>query len=191
MSPSHSSRAIKRCAQRPLLISLFAAAAAALAGCYIVPIDPRTGEPYPNALPPRSAEVVPAIVVPQPPPPTMIGVRLYPLNERAAKAGLLQATVVDDNAGRGRFSVVYAGDLLQGESTRVDAGYASFGRVLDEVLGRPQGAPRPTAGRRGIANAYGPRGVSAQCEFIMTGPSLGTGACLLSDGAKYQMHFGG
>jgi len=26
---------------------------------------------------------------------------------------------------------------------------------------------------------------------VLTGPSIGTGACLLSDGAKYQMHFGG
>jgi hypothetical protein len=25
----------------------------------------------------------------------------------------------------------------------------------------------------------------------MTGPALGTGVCLFSDGAKYQLHFGG
>jgi hypothetical protein len=48
----------------------------------------------------------------------------------------------------------------------------------------------PTSGKRGIANAYGPAGVNAQCEYVLTGPSLGTGACLFSDGAKYQMHFG-
>jgi hypothetical protein len=30
-----------------------------------------------------------------------------------------------------------------------------------------------------------------QCEYLITGPTMGTGACLFSDGAKYQMHFGG
>jgi hypothetical protein len=45
-------------------------------------------------------------------------------------------------------------------------------------------------GQRGIANAYGGRGVSAQCEYVMTAPSQGTGVCLFSDGAKYQVHFG-
>jgi hypothetical protein len=36
----------------------------------------------------------------------------------------------------------------------------------------------------------GARGVSAQCEYVLTGPSKGTGACVFSDGARYQMHFG-
>jgi hypothetical protein len=45
-------------------------------------------------------------------------------------------------------------------------------------------------GRRGIANAYSARGVNAQCEYVLNGPSQGTGACLFSDGARYQLHFG-
>jgi hypothetical protein len=75
---------------------------------------------------------------------------------------------------------------MQGEATRVDVGFAGFGRIHDEVLGR---ATRSYAGRRGIANAYGPQGINAQCEYLITGPAMGTGVCLFSDGAKYQMHF--
>lgn len=108
----------------------------------------------------------PAPIVPQPPVATTLTVRLYPLNPQANQGGLLTATVVDTHAGRGSFSVGYLGDTLQGEATRV-------------------------AGRRGIANAHGPRGVGVQCEYQITGPSMGTGSCLFSDGARYQMHFGG
>ena len=56
------------------------------------------------------------------------------------------------------------------------------------MLGTP---PRSTGGQRGIANAFGNKGVNAQCEYVITGPALGTGVCLFSDGAKYQLHFGG
>jgi hypothetical protein len=49
--------------------------------------------------------------------------------------------------------------------------------------------PRGFGGRRGIANAFGAKGVSVQCEYQIVG-SMGTGACRLSDGARYQMHFG-
>ena len=103
-------------------------------------------------------------------------------------AGLLSAQVVDNNAGHGSFSVPYLGDLLQGESTRVDASYAAFGTVYQQVLGP---SPRSFTGRRGIANAHGARGVNAQCEYVLTGPGAGTGVCRFSDGANYQMHFGG
>jgi len=114
-------------------------------------------------------------------------VRLYPLNTEASKAGLLQAVVVDGHGGRGSFSVNYLGDTLQGDATRVDNGYAAFGRIHDEVLGPSK---RNFGGARGIANGYGARGVSTQCEYVITGPGIGTGVCLFSDGARYQMHFG-
>jgi hypothetical protein len=189
MSPSSS-------ALRALLTA--AGTAAALSACYVVPLDPRTGQPYPPIGAPRdpsapvsgTVTVVPA--APAPAQPTMLSVRLYPVNAQANKGGMLTATVVDNNAGHGSFSVAYLGDTLQGESTRVDAGYAAFGRIHDEVLGRPSGgAPRGFSGRRGVANAYGSKGVNAQCEYLITGPGMGTGACLFSDGAKYQMHFAG
>jgi hypothetical protein len=165
--------------------------AAALSACYVVPIDLRTGQPYP--LPPsqeggRTTTVVlpPASTAPQGP--SVMTARLYPLNESANQAGMLTAVIVDTHGGRGTLTVGYRGDTLQGEATRVDATYASFGRVHNEVLGA---APRSFGGQRGIANAFGTRGVNAQCEYLISGPSQGTGVCLLSDGAKYQLHFGG
>jgi len=161
-----------------------------LSACYVIPIDPRTGQPYPpstrDAGYPSPGYASPApMPAPLPPAPTLLNVRLYPLN---AQANMLSAQVVDNNAGHGSFSVPYLGDTLQGESTRVDASYASFGLVHQQVLGA---SPRSFTGRRGIANAHGARGVNAQCEYVLTGPGSGTGVCQFSDGANYQMHFGG
>ena len=166
---------------------------AALAGCYVVPIDPRTGQGYPIAreVPggaPASVTVVTPPASPAPPQPSVLSARLYPLNPQANKGGLLTAVVVDNHTGRGSFTLAYLGDTLQGEASRVDASHASFGRVHAEVLGP---TTRAFSGRRGIANAFGARGVNAQCEYLITGPAMGTGACQFSDGAKYQMHFGG
>lgn len=179
-------------------VTVAALAAATLSACYVVPIDPRTGQPYPapagqrdplqgNA--PTSVAIITPPASPAPPQPTVLTARLYPLNPQANKGGMLTAVVMDNNTGRGTFNLSYLGDALQGEASRVDSGYAAFGRVHTEVLGaNPQ---RSFSGRRGIANAYGAKGVNVQCEYLITGPTMGTGACLFSDGAKYQMHFGG
>jgi hypothetical protein len=177
--------------------ALFAApalVAATLAACVVVPIDPATGQPVgpyaPYAQPQRPAQAVTIVQPAAPPPPAtvVLTARLYPLNEQANRGGLLTAVVTDHQSGRGSFSVGYGGEMLQGEATRVDGGYASFGRVHAEVLGP---AARAYSGRRGVANGYGGRGVNVQCEYLITGPGIGTGACLFSDGAKYQLHFGG
>jgi hypothetical protein len=162
--------------------------AAALSACIVVPIDPRTGQPYP--LPPAEGGRTTVVMPPMastPPAPGIITARLYPLNDTANQGGMLNAVVVDSHTGRGTITVGYRGDTLQGEATRVDANYAGFGRVHSEVLGVP---PRNAPGQRGIANAFGAKGVSAQCEYVMTAASQGTGVCLFSDGAKYQIHFG-
>ncbi len=164
--------------------------ASVLSACVVVPVDPFTGQPY--ATGPATRADSPVTIVhappPAPPQPRVLTARLYPLNAQANKAGLLTAVVVDAQGGRGSFSLSYGGDTLQGEATRVDHGYAAFGRVHAEVLGTGQ---RVFSGQRGIANGFGGRGVNAQCEYVITGPGIGTGACLFSDGAKYQMHFGG
>ena len=60
-----------------------------------------------------------------------------------------------------------APELLSGEATRVSG---------DE--------------RRGVANAYGPRGTYASCEYQMHTALQGAGACTFSNGAKYQVHIG-
>jgi len=173
-----------RLSRRLALAAACAAALLGLSACYVVPVDPRTGQAYPVA--PRDPNGAPA--VPPTPAPSQLQARLYPLNAQAQQGGMLVAAVVDSHAGRGSFTLGYLGDLLQGEATRVDAGYTAFGRIHAEVLGAT--APRSYTGRRGIANAYGARGVSVQCEYVLTGPALGTGVCQFSDGARYQMHFG-
>ena len=176
--------------RRVSLAVLVAAVAAGLGGCYVVLIDPRTGQAYPLA---NNSASNGGVTVDNPAPaapaqPNVLTVRLYPVNPQASKGGLLSAVVIDNNAGHGSFTVPYLGDTLQGESTRVDSGFAAFGRIHDAVLGR---SPRNFSGRRGVANAVGARGVSAQCEYLITGPGSGTGVCTFSDGANYQMHFGG
>lgn len=169
-----------------------ALAAAALSACYVIPVDPRTGQPYPvprDPASPASVAILTPPAAPAPPQPTVLSARLYPLNPQANKGGMLTAVVVDNHTGRGTFTLSYQGDALQGEASRVEPGYAAFGRVHTDVLGADP--RRSFGGRRGIANAYGAKGVNVQCEYLITGPALGTGACLFSDGAKYQMHFGG
>ena len=164
--------------------------AASLSACYVIPIDPRTGQAYP-ATTVRDGYVgaqVPVQIAAVPVAPALVDVRLYPLNTQANKGGLLKAQVLDNNAGHGAFTVSYLGDTLQGESTRVDANYAAFGRIYQQVLGA---SLRSFNGRRGIANAFGSKGTNAQCEYVITGAASGTGVCLFSDGASFQMHFGG
>lgn len=158
----------------------------AVTACVVLPMDPVTGQPY--GMPPPLVVTAPAPAPALPPPPAVIGVRLYPLNDVAARIGPLQALVFDQRGGRGTFSVNYGGDTLQGEATRVLGHDATFGRVHAEVLGAPG---RDFAGERGIANAAGPRGASVQCEYLFSAPGRGTGVCLFSDGARYRMHFGG
>lgn len=179
---------------RSLVCLGLAAACAGLSACVVVPVDPRTGQPYPYPYPSpvadggsRNTVLMPPLAV-APPQQSVLTARLYPLNAQANQGGLLTAVVVDQHTGRGSFTVAYQGDTLQGEATRVDAGYSGFGRIHSEVLGT---ATRSVSGQRGIANAYGAKGVNAQCEYVMTGPALGTGVCLFSNGAKYQLHFGG
>lgn len=157
----------------------------AATACVVLPVDPVTGQPY--GAPPPLVITAPAPPPPPPPTPTVIGVRLYPLNDLAARVGPLQALVLDQRGGRGTFSVNYGGDTLQGEATRIPGHDAGFGRLHAEVLGVPG---RDFAGDRGIANAAGPRGTSVQCEYVFSAPGRGTGVCLFSDGARYRAHFG-
>lgn len=184
MSTLRPSRFQFRLSSRHLRAGAVVACAAALSACYVVPIDPHTGRPLRSADP---VAVVPAGVQPMPPMPAVMQARLYPMNEVAQQAGMLVAQVHDGLNNRGTFALQYRGAPMQGESTRVDANYTGFGRIHQQVLG---GWGRDTGGRRGIANAYSSSGMHAACEYQLTGPDNGTGACLFSDGAKYQMHFG-
>lgn len=44
-------------------------------------------------------------------------------------------------------------------------------------------------GQRGVANAASAN-ASVRCEYLFTSATQGTGACIVSDGARYQVHFG-
>lgn len=81
-----------------------------LAGCYVVPIDLRTGQPAPL---PSGAPVVttPAL-------PLTFPARLYPANPQASSYGLINATVTNDLQGRGSFNANINGESFVGEATR-------------------------------------------------------------------------
>jgi len=136
-----------------------------LAGCYVVPVAP-DGRPlavYP--VPPYGAAPATA---PAPAPTTVVTTaRLYPSNDIAAQAGVLTGTVTNHMNGRGEFQLHYAGELMSGDATRVNN---------DQ--------------RRGVANAYGPRGTYMNCQYQMNSTTQGTGTCTMSNGGRYQLHIG-
>jgi hypothetical protein len=44
---------------------------------------------------------------------------------------------------------------------------------------------------KGVASAFGPRGMYMSCEYQMNTPYQGASSCTFSNGAKYQLHLGG
>ena len=157
-------------------------ASGALAGCYVMPMDLRY-------TPSEQAALAAGKPVPSAPPqggPTNLQARLYPLNEIAGGMGPLTVILSDNASGHAGFAVTYGGEQLQGEATRVGPQYPGFGKVHREVYGDG----RMPAGQRGIASAAGARGLYVNCEYAITASNRGAGACLFSNGAKYQVHFG-
>jgi len=80
-----------------------------LTGCYVVPIDPRTG--YPAT---QQTQTVPGAVTA----PVAFPARLYPANDLASRYGLVTASVTNDLNGRGVFNAVINGEAFVGEATR-------------------------------------------------------------------------
>ena len=147
-------------------VSALALALPLLSACYIVPMAPDGTPLYP--LPPAAHGYTPAPAIPVGPMPASLNVRLYPANDLANQTGMLTGTVTNMMTGRGRFQFNYQGELLAGEASRLSG---------DD--------------RKGIANAYGPRGTYASCEYQMHTATQGAGSCNFSNGAKYQVHIGG
>jgi hypothetical protein len=158
---------------------------AMLSGCYVIPIDHPQAPGHVLAVTSPGTSTV-AVPAPQPVP-TILQARLYPLNEMAGKMGALTATVKDRLTGHATFSLSQGGEVLQGEASRVPAGYPGFGKVHREVYGDG----RMPSGQRGIASAAGAAGTYVNCEYALSAPNRGMGACVFSNGAKYQLHFGG
>jgi hypothetical protein len=168
---------------------------AGLSACYVVPMNP-DGSPAWQYLPPAVAAPANApaqvVAVPAgpagPPMPASYQARLYPMNEQAAQSGQLLATITDLHTGRGILSMNVGGEYLSGEATRVSDAHPGFGTVYEKVLKTPiqmkPGQPK------GIANATGTRGTWVNCEYVLESDGRGTGACVMSNGATYQIHFG-
>ena len=137
-----------------------AAVVAALAGCYVVPIDARTGQPVGVPAPPVTAPV-------PPPGPVVFPARLYPANDLASPYGMVSATVSNDLHGRGTFNAHINGESFTGEATR-----------------------KAGSSREGVANGAGNRGSYLSCQYTMNTSTLGTGSCRLNNGAVFTMHVG-
>jgi hypothetical protein len=172
MSSIKSIRISSALPQRPGSVRLASAvmcSALTLTGCYVVPMapdgSPMYAIPASPAHPPAASAAAPAPV--HGAMPAALPVRLYPANDLANQTGVLNGTVTNLMTGKGRFQFTYQGELLAGEATRVSG---------EE--------------RRGVANAYGPRGTYASCEYQMHTALQGAGACTFSNGAKYQVHIG-
>jgi len=174
-SMSHKAAVTLNHGYKPRILRFATAAALPallLSGCYVMPVgtDER-GTPHYiySTAPVLPAQVTPGgpVVVPGGPMPTALNVKLYPINDLANQTGVLTGQVTNMMTGKGRFTFNYQGDTLVGEATRV---------ANDE--------------RRGVASAYGPRGMFARCEYQMSSPTMGAGTCTFSNNAMYQVHIG-
>ena len=158
--------------RRLLGIKHFAVAVACsallLSGCYVMPVGrDASGNPV-YAYSPVPLPVTQAQGAASGPVPTVLNVKLYPINNIANQTGVLIGQVTNMMTGKGRFTFSYQGEMLVGEATRV---------ANDK--------------RRGIASAYGPSGTFAKCEYLMSSPMMGAGTCTFSNNAIYQVHIGG
>ncbi|MBV9189111.1 MAG: hypothetical protein JOZ85_01410 [Betaproteobacteria bacterium] len=161
---------------------------ALVSGCYMVPVSPdqvdrlttlldqaqraQIANAVPKPVPaPTAAPIamptkdVPPIAIPGGP--VTLYARLYPSNDIATENGMVSGTVTSLMNGKGRFQVVYRGEPLTGEATRVSG-----------------------EDRKGVASAWGPNGTFMSCEYQMASYVRGAGTCNFSDGAKYQVHVG-
>ena len=140
-----------------------AAVVAGLAGCYVVPIDARTGQPV--TVPAAAAPAAQIAVAP--PGPVVFPARLYPANDLASRYGMISATVANDLHGRGTFNANINGESFAGEATR-----------------------KAGSSREGVANGAGNRGSYLSCQYTMNSSTMGTGSCRLNNGAVFTMHVG-
>ena len=158
---------------------------ALVSGCYVVPVSPEQVDKLTTLLDqaqraqianaqasnaaaktaPGGSKEVPAVAIPAGP--TTLYARLYPMNDIATENGMVSGTVTSLMNGKGRFQVVYRGEPLTGEATRVSG---------EE--------------RKGVASAWGSNGTFMSCEYQMLSYVRGAGTCNFSDGAKYQVHVG-
>ena len=154
-------QSLSRSKNRMLLALGVATAAAALSGCYVVPINPAPGQP--GYVPPAAPMAMPAAL----PAPVVFTARLYPANDLAVRHGMVGGVVTNDLNGRGTFNANIQGESFVGEATR-----------------------KAGSSREGLASGAGNRGSFLNCRYTMNSATLGTGTCQMSNGASFTMHVG-
>ena len=154
-------QSLSRSKNRMLLALGVATAAAALSGCYVVPINPSPGQP--GYVPPAAPMAMPAAL----PAPLVFTARLYPANDLAVRHGMVGGVVTNDLNGRGTFNANIQGETFVGEATR-----------------------KAGSSREGLASGAGNRGSYLSCQYTMNSATLGPGLCKLSDGAQFTMRVG-
>ena len=145
-----------------ILATLALGAASLTTGCIVVPLNADRTVAYPVGAAPHTPIVQPA------PPSQTLPVRLYPTNQAATASGMIAGTVTNHLNGRGTFTLNVGDETMAGEATRSGGSNA----------------------RLGVANAYGARGSYANCRYTMNSATQGTGSCMFSNGARYQLHIG-
>lgn len=113
-----------------------------------------------SAVPATQAYAPVAVVAVRP----IFTARLYPTNDIAAPAGRIAGTISNPERGQGEFAFTMGGENYVGEASR--AHNAS----------------------KGTANAAGNRGGYAKCTYTMNNATLGTGVCVFSSGATFDLH---
>lgn len=93
-------------AARCIALASVIAGAAALTGCYVLPMQ----APQPQAT---------VFVSPLPPASVTFAARLYPANDAASSYGMVGAVVTNDLNGRGTFTTSINGENFTGEATRM------------------------------------------------------------------------
>lgn len=134
------------------------ALSALLSGCYVVPVQSYSNGS--NSLNSQNAAAMAVVPLPRP----VYTARLYPTNEAAAALGRITGTISNPERGHGEFSFTAGSESFSGEATR------------------------EPGSSKGHANASGNRGGFVKCDYAMSSSSLGTGSCLFSGGARYDMH---
>ncbi len=117
-------------------------------------------QPYPATYGNQAPSATAPVVIPRP----VYTARLYPVNESASSMGRIAGTISNPERGHGEFSFSDGSETYAGEATR---------------------APNSA---KGNANAAGNRGGYVKCDYTMSSANLGTGTCVFSSGARYDMH---
>lgn len=165
---------MNRATRSALMASL---CAAAVSGCYILPVSNNDGSvayyaapipPAPAYPPqPRTSTTGGGPVATVPAGPIVLAAKLYPSNDVATQTGVISGTVTNQMNGKGRFQFEYRGEIFTGEATVVEGD-----------------------AKRGVASAYGSSGGHMSCEYQLASARLGAGSCTFFNGAKYRLHLG-